>query len=229
MATWYRVGIALPSIASPAASRAQACGRRVDPHWTKGDRRAGDPRPDRLTPQRCKWSRRELNPRPLECDSSALPTELRPRGEICARLTDSTQSCKLERRRWRFQPPSMTGRAWLPDHGGPVARPILGGRFAGRRYETAAQRPPGAGRRGARGVAGDRRGRRLPRRALPHRDGHRYAHSRRHGSGTARARVLTAHGAGQDLPEASYLALSGGGDQGAFAAGLLEGWSASTT
>src|SRR5437899_53285 len=25
-----------------------------------------------------KWSRRESNPRPLECDSSALPTELRP-------------------------------------------------------------------------------------------------------------------------------------------------------
>src|SRR5438093_4064120 len=27
-----------------------------------------------------KWSRRESNPRPLECHSSALPTELRPHG-----------------------------------------------------------------------------------------------------------------------------------------------------
>src|SRR5437870_12674126 len=29
-------------------------------------------------PQRNQWSRGESNPRPLECDSSALPTELRP-------------------------------------------------------------------------------------------------------------------------------------------------------
>ena len=27
------------------------------------------------------WSRRESNPRPLECHSSALPTELRPHGQ----------------------------------------------------------------------------------------------------------------------------------------------------
>src|SRR5215470_4782632 len=31
----------------------------------------------RSTPK-SKWSRGESNPRPLECDSSALPTELRP-------------------------------------------------------------------------------------------------------------------------------------------------------
>src|SRR3989442_12349055 len=38
-------------------------------------------RPDRVPaakPQRNQWSRGESNPRPLECDSSALPTELRP-------------------------------------------------------------------------------------------------------------------------------------------------------
>src|SRR6266478_1323713 len=29
-------------------------------------------------PQRNQWSRGESNPRPLECDSSALPIELRP-------------------------------------------------------------------------------------------------------------------------------------------------------
>ena len=29
-----------------------------------------------------KWSRWDLNPRPLECDSSALPTELRPHGGL---------------------------------------------------------------------------------------------------------------------------------------------------
>ncbi len=31
-----------------------------------------------ITRRNCKWSRGESNPRPLECDSSALPTELRP-------------------------------------------------------------------------------------------------------------------------------------------------------
>ena len=30
------------------------------------------------------WSRGESNPRPLECDSSALPTELRPHGLLTA-------------------------------------------------------------------------------------------------------------------------------------------------
>jgi hypothetical protein len=29
------------------------------------------------------WSRWESNPRPLECDSSALPTELRPHLVLC--------------------------------------------------------------------------------------------------------------------------------------------------
>src|SRR5262245_50951919 len=35
----------------------------------------------RLSPRSQRWSRRESNPRPLECDSSALPTELRPHRE----------------------------------------------------------------------------------------------------------------------------------------------------
>src|SRR3546814_21169696 len=32
------------------------------------------------------WSRRESNPRPLECDSSALPTELRPHTDAASGL-----------------------------------------------------------------------------------------------------------------------------------------------
>ena len=38
---------------------------------------------------------------------------------------------------------------------------------------------------------------------------------------------LAAHGRTGDLPPAYYLALSGGGDNGAFAAGFLNGWTAS--
>ena len=34
--------------------------------------------PQAVRPEMIWWSRRESNPRPLECDSSALPTELRP-------------------------------------------------------------------------------------------------------------------------------------------------------
>jgi hypothetical protein len=41
--------------------------------------------------KRCKWSRRESNPRPLECDSSALPTELRPHAVACNDEVPSTQ------------------------------------------------------------------------------------------------------------------------------------------
>ena len=39
-------------------------------------RRSGGPRPPRMRNR--EWSRGESNPRPLECDSSALPAELRP-------------------------------------------------------------------------------------------------------------------------------------------------------
>jgi hypothetical protein len=38
-----------------------------------------------------KWSRGELNPRPLECDSSALPTELRPHTERAGRRNGRRQ------------------------------------------------------------------------------------------------------------------------------------------
>src|SRR3546814_7079312 len=37
------------------------------------------------------WSRRESNPRPLECDSSALPTELRPHTEAASGLGRAPQ------------------------------------------------------------------------------------------------------------------------------------------
>jgi hypothetical protein len=41
--------------------------------------------------------------------------------------------------------------------------------------------------------------------------------------------TLTAHGSGGALPEANLLAVSGGGADGAFGAGLLAGWSAAGT
>lgn len=40
---------------------------------------------------------------------------------------------------------------------------------------------------------------------------------------------LRSHGSSQTLPPAYYLAISGGGDNGAFGAGLLNGWTASGT
>jgi len=40
---------------------------------------------------------------------------------------------------------------------------------------------------------------------------------------------LAAHGRAQDLPPASFLAISGGGDNGAYGAGFINGWTASGT
>src|SRR5215831_18958143 len=50
-----------------------------------------------------KWSRRESNPRPLECDSSALPTELRP--HRCARTAPGRRPGSTE--------PPPGGQPWL--------------------------------------------------------------------------------------------------------------------
>ena len=54
-------------------------GRRPDQDRTERTARPAARRAGRLSRRTSKWSRWELNPRPLECDSSALPTELRPR------------------------------------------------------------------------------------------------------------------------------------------------------
>ncbi len=48
---------------------------RTDPRLTLTRRGSGG---RSLSNRFSKWSRRESNPRPLECDSSALPAELRP-------------------------------------------------------------------------------------------------------------------------------------------------------
>ena len=53
------------------------------------------------------WSRRESNPRPLECDSSALPTELRPhpKGRRCHEqaqvYTSPLRAASLRTSSWR--------------------------------------------------------------------------------------------------------------------------------
>ena len=50
------------------------------------------------------WSRWESNPRPLECHSSALPTELRPHGSAareCSSPNRFRSGTRLRRERWR--------------------------------------------------------------------------------------------------------------------------------
>ena len=65
----------------PMPERPRACSRRdsnphgVNPHRVLNPARLPIPPPEPCT---VRWSRGESNPRPLECHSSALPTELRP-------------------------------------------------------------------------------------------------------------------------------------------------------
>lgn len=54
----------------------------------------GTPRKEEFFTLHQWWSRWESNPRPLECDSSALPTELRPRYWLAAFRYCSTLSFK---------------------------------------------------------------------------------------------------------------------------------------
>ena len=70
-----RVATELLSIDSRAAFAPQEIGRRLDPSWTNWTAEAGDPQWGRLTSRIRKWSRWELNPRPLECDSDPEPEE----------------------------------------------------------------------------------------------------------------------------------------------------------
>src|SRR5450759_3475222 len=65
-----------------------------------------------------KWSRSGSNRRPLECDSSALPTELRPHadGETTTQKAYTTRAsaARATRRASGKHPLGLTGRSRLP-------------------------------------------------------------------------------------------------------------------